>query len=113
MGIVVMEVRGNLLEDERKKLLGKFAFHRKIARVVAGNPPADFQVWVQDELLQEKTTRAKAEHQRLLFARRKATEERRKRRAEEKKWKQEQVKREVAAKEAADKAAAAAADKEV
>merc|ERR1712061_171063 len=60
---VVMEVKGNLLIDERKALLARFTSpnFKKVAQVAMGEPPADFKSYVQELLIKEKTVKAEAE----------------------------------------------------
>jgi len=56
---VVMEVRNNLLASERKSTLDMFDDNfTKVALVVMGEPPEDFQASVHQRLLQEKRDRA-------------------------------------------------------
>mmetsp|Transcript_48803 Transcript_48803/g.111156 ORF Transcript_48803/g.111156 Transcript_48803/m.111156 type:complete len:891 (-) Transcript_48803:33-2705(-) len=87
---VVMEVKGNLLMDERKALLARFnsADFKKVAQVAMGEPPADFKSYVQELMLKEKTVKAEAEAKRKKAeATRKKLEEEKKRKAEEAKKK--------------------------
>merc|ERR1712032_1044423 len=59
MGIV-MEVKSNLLQDDRQKVLERFGapHFKKVAHVVMGEPNADFKQMSLDKLLQEKQAKA-------------------------------------------------------
>eukprot|EP00404_Azadinium_spinosum_P025042 CAMPEP_0180609066 /NCGR_PEP_ID=MMETSP1037_2-20121125/28564_1 /TAXON_ID=632150 /ORGANISM="Azadinium spinosum, Strain 3D9" /LENGTH=905 /DNA_ID=CAMNT_0022628445 /DNA_START=58 /DNA_END=2771 /DNA_ORIENTATION=- len=60
---VVMEVKGNLLAEERKEVLARFAGpdFKKVAHVTMGEPPAEFKSYVQELLLKDKVVKAEAE----------------------------------------------------
>jgi len=108
---VVMEVKGNLLEENRKSLLAQWKdpMFKKIADVVVGKPPAEFKKQVQQAVLkakQEKAEKAwearKAEkvRQRLMAKKKKEAEKAKakalklaKRKAEEAKKKMEEAKK--------------------
>merc|ERR1711920_1201904 len=53
---VVMEVKGNLVKDERRPLLDRFtaSTFKKIAHVVVGEPPVEFKKYSQKLMLQQK-----------------------------------------------------------
>merc|ERR1712039_398674 len=53
---VVMEVKGNLVKDERKPLVERFAAStfKKIACIVVGEPPVEFKKYSQKLMLQQK-----------------------------------------------------------
>jgi len=57
---VVMEVKSNLLANERKELLKKFSYpkYKKVARVVMGEPDSDFKEKVQSKILKDKQNKA-------------------------------------------------------
>jgi len=57
---VVMEVKGNLMEDERKALLSRWKdpMFKKIADVVVGEPTAEYKRRVQDMVLRDKQAKA-------------------------------------------------------
>jgi len=60
---VVMEVRSNLLHEERALLLSKWASSgfRRVAEVMIGEPPASFKSKVQEVLIGEKQAKVDAE----------------------------------------------------
>merc|ERR1712232_1432909 len=53
---VVMEVKGNLLKDDRAQLLGKFAhpWFRRVAKVAIGEPSDNYKSRIYGELLKAK-----------------------------------------------------------
>merc|ERR1712118_175980 len=53
---VVMEVKGNLLAEERKKALAKWDSNtfKKVAVVAMGEPPREFKAKVHEEMLTHK-----------------------------------------------------------
>merc|ERR1740121_869371 len=53
---VIMEVKGNLMEDERKSLLAPFpaSTFKRIATVMIGDPTAEFKKYSQQLLLKQK-----------------------------------------------------------
>merc|ERR1712217_611306 len=53
---IVMEVKGNLMKDERKPLLERFSAStfKKTACVVVGEPPVEFKKYSQKLILQQK-----------------------------------------------------------
>merc|ERR1712113_411324 len=53
---VVMEVKGNLMEDERKELLAHFptSVFKRIAWIVMGEPSAEFKKHSQQLVLKQK-----------------------------------------------------------
>jgi len=105
---VIMEVKNNLLEKSRKRLLDRFSSHefRRVAHVAVGEPPADFKASVLDRTLKEKQANEEA------AAKRRKAEAAKKKLAEEAKKKREadQKKKEAAKKAKAAKAAKAAKD---
>lgn len=60
---VVVDVKGNLLEDARRAATGRFAScdFRKKALVVMGEPPDEFKESVRDAILKEKKAKAAAD----------------------------------------------------
>merc|ERR1712060_803991 len=115
---VVMEVRANLVKDERKELLAKWASSglKRTAAVIMGEPPADIKKRNQDRGLQLKQEAADAafraklaeeNKQRLLEQQKRAMERERKQVEKEMKRKQDEMKRkfeiEMKKKEAMDK----------
>merc|ERR1712107_583690 len=79
---VVMQVKGNLLADERKSALARFPsqYFKRICRVTMGDPSADFTAWVHQKLLAEKQVLAEneAKKKRAEQVRKKAEAERKK-----------------------------------
>eukprot|EP00927_Polykrikos_kofoidii_P065903 TRINITY_DN615_c0_g7_i1.p1 TRINITY_DN615_c0_g7~~TRINITY_DN615_c0_g7_i1.p1 ORF type:complete len:1017 (-),score=207.31 TRINITY_DN615_c0_g7_i1:172-3222(-) len=61
--MVVMEVKGNLMKDERHEFLKRFSMShfRKVAKVLIGEPTRDFKERSNSILLKDKQTRADAE----------------------------------------------------
>merc|ERR1712039_852368 len=53
---IVMEVKGNLMKDERKPLLDRFSAStfKKTACVVVGEPPVEFKKYSQKLILEQK-----------------------------------------------------------
>eukprot|EP00930_Biecheleria_cincta_P017732 TRINITY_DN139_c0_g1_i3.p1 TRINITY_DN139_c0_g1~~TRINITY_DN139_c0_g1_i3.p1 ORF type:complete len:909 (-),score=260.43 TRINITY_DN139_c0_g1_i3:165-2819(-) len=51
---VVMEVRGNLLKEERATSLERWKDFRRVATVLIGEPPKDFQVASREKILKQK-----------------------------------------------------------
>jgi len=104
---VVMHVRGNLLAEERKAMVAKFptSDFRRTAKVMMGEPPAEFRSWVQDQVLEVKRAKAEAEAKRkkVELIRKKQEEDRKKKAEAAKKARIEAAKR---AKEAREKRAA-------
>jgi hypothetical protein len=62
---VIMEVRSNLLKNERKELLRRFGGprFRRVAQVFMGEPPEKHKVRVRGQLLKEKQARLDREFQ--------------------------------------------------
>merc|ERR1711972_400604 len=60
---VVMEVKQNLVQADRKENLKRFSapHFKKIAHVVMGEPSAEYKKFVQQKLLEEKQAKADAE----------------------------------------------------
>eukprot|EP00933_Yihiella_yeosuensis_P046955 TRINITY_DN4258_c0_g1_i1.p1 TRINITY_DN4258_c0_g1~~TRINITY_DN4258_c0_g1_i1.p1 ORF type:complete len:1006 (+),score=337.27 TRINITY_DN4258_c0_g1_i1:69-3086(+) len=104
---IIPEVKGNLMVDERKKILNRFPSHsfKKVVNVVVGEPPAAYKKFVQEVMLKEKQDESDAAFKRKKAeaARKKAEEERQKKREEERKKRAEEIKK---AREAKQKAAA-------
>jgi len=63
--IVYMEVRGNLIEEDRAQALAKFRLpcYKKVAKVLMGEPADDFVQFMHDKLLKEKKVKADLEFQ--------------------------------------------------
>merc|ERR1712216_285852 len=82
---VVMEVKKNLLPEERKKALAMFPSHsfKRICQVRMGEPDDEFKAAVQDSILATKKAKAEAEAKRKRQERdRKKAEDLRKKKAE-------------------------------
>merc|ERR1712087_425816 len=60
---VVMEVKKNLLPEERKKALASFpeTLFKRICQARMGEPDDDFKAGVQDQILAKKKGKAEAE----------------------------------------------------
>lgn len=60
---VIMEVKSNLLSNDRQEVLNRFSapHFKKVAHVVMGEPPKDFKALQLERLLQEKQEKANAE----------------------------------------------------
>merc|ERR1719356_341285 len=86
---IVPELRGNLIEQDRKMLLQKFVGpdFKKTATVIMGEPTAEFKEKVQEIMLAAKQAEANKEKKK------KAQEAERKRALEEKKKKAEEAKK--------------------
>merc|ERR1711920_653198 len=84
---IVPELKANLLADERKEALLKFAPHgfKRTAAVVVGEPTAEYKAKIQELILAEKKEKAIQERKK------KAAEEERKRLIEEKKKKADEA----------------------
>merc|ERR1712066_455692 len=93
---VMMEVKGNLLKDERAEQLKRFkgTEFKKIAKVIVGTPPKEWVEAVHAEILKEKQAKLDAEFEarkkereknKVLEERKKAIEERRKKVEEQRK----------------------------
>merc|ERR1712048_782 len=78
---VVVDVKGNLLADERKAAIARFADSdfKKVAHVLIGEPSADFKKYVQGIVLKDK--QEKADRKKKLEVERKKAEELKKRKA--------------------------------
>mmetsp|Transcript_68387 Transcript_68387/g.196151 ORF Transcript_68387/g.196151 Transcript_68387/m.196151 type:complete len:867 (-) Transcript_68387:47-2647(-) len=61
---VVMEVKQNLIEADRKEILKRFnaPCFKKVAEVTMGEPPADFKKQQQEKLLKDKQEKEDAMH---------------------------------------------------
>merc|ERR1712217_547852 len=109
------EVKGNLLAEQRKATLDRFATNgfRRVAQVVMGEPPAEYKAKVQDKILADKKATAEAEWKKKKAEkeRKKQLEEQRRKIDEERKKRVEAAKKAKEAKEAAEKAAKEAAEK--
>merc|ERR1712113_430624 len=64
---IIMEVKGNLLIEDRKANLGRFmdSEYKKVAHIVMGEPPADYKTGWQEAWLNEKKLKAEAEAKRI------------------------------------------------
>lgn len=105
---VMMEVKGNLLKEERAESLKRFSGpqFKRIAKVVMGDPPKDWMEAVHAEILAEKQSKLDIEYQaRLKEKQRKKIAEERRKKVEEQRKKMEAAKKKVeeAKKEAAKK----------
>lgn len=115
---VIMEVKSNLIADERAEVLKRFNLpkFKKTAMVVMGEPGADFKKKSRDRLLQEKqlkadnewkVKKAQKEQQKALAKRQKELAEMRKKAEEQRKKMVEEALKKKAEAEAAKKAEAA------
>merc|ERR1711998_383818 len=61
---VIMEVKGNLIKDERAKALTKFknAVFKTVAEVILSTPPSSFGKIVQAKVLKAKQDKSDQEH---------------------------------------------------
>merc|ERR1712048_129676 len=84
---VVMELKGNLVADDRAATLKRFSKFETSASVLMGEPNAEYKTLVQELLLTEKKKKAEAEKKK------KAMEAERKRLAEERQKKAEAAKK--------------------
>jgi len=131
---VIMEVKSNLIAEERKEVLERFSapHFKKIAHVVMGEPNPEYKSEQQEKLLQEKRERVTAEwkakkveeerkkalelrQQQLVEQRKKAAEQRKKALEDAKRKREEEMKQKEAeklAKEKAEKGEAAEAEAE-
>merc|ERR1711920_82122 len=110
---VAMEVKKNLLLEERKGMLAKFDGEdfKKVAMVVMGEPPKEFKAKVHAAMLDEKKKKAvevvKKEREDREWKRKQEAEEaewKKKKEAEEAEWKkQEEEKKKAAEGEDGDK----------
>merc|ERR1711904_518885 len=89
----MMEVHANLMKDDREKSLKNFTNFKKVALVVADEPPKAFKQQTQDSILKDKQDAANAEHKKKL-------EEEKRKKAAAKKAKEEAKKKKTADKEA-------------
>jgi len=112
---VVMEVKSNLVAEDRADILKRFSWgkFRRTAMVVMGEPSADFKEKSQERLLQEKQTRAdnewkvkkaQKEQQKALAKRQKELAEMRKKAEEQRKKMVEEALKKKAEEEAKKKA---------
>jgi len=120
---IVMEVKENLVADDRVKNLKKFSHpsYKKVAHVVMGEPASDWKDMQNERLLKVKKEKAEAEwkkrkeekeRQKQLKERQKKLEEMRKKADEEKKKKKEEAEKKKAEEEAKKKQEAAKKKKE-
>merc|ERR1712232_1448802 len=60
---VVMEVKSNLLKDERHSLLKRFTrnSYKRVAHVIMGEPPEDFKAKTHEIMLKEKQDKLEGE----------------------------------------------------
>jgi len=88
---VVMELRANLLQAERKDYLQRFSLpmYKKVAPVLLGEPPEDLKDWAQSCLLRDKEEKAQKEYVAKLAERAGAAEMRLKKLQAEKEGKSE------------------------
>jgi len=79
---VVMAVKGNLIAEDRKAALARFAGNgfTKVAKVIMGESPAEYKDWIQEQMLASKRLKAEAEarKKKAELARKKLEDERRK-----------------------------------
>eukprot|EP00931_Biecheleriopsis_adriatica_P121965 TRINITY_DN969_c0_g3_i1.p1 TRINITY_DN969_c0_g3~~TRINITY_DN969_c0_g3_i1.p1 ORF type:complete len:866 (-),score=253.14 TRINITY_DN969_c0_g3_i1:81-2606(-) len=96
---VVMEVKGNLVAEERAEVLKRFSLSKfkKIATVMMGEPSEEFKEQVQEKILKEKQAKADNEWKvkKAQKAQQKALAKRQKEMAEKKKKQEEQRKKQV------------------
>jgi len=96
---VVMAVKGNLVAEDRKAALQRFAGSRftRVAKVIMGESNDEYKAWIQEQMLAGKRQKAEVE------ARKKKAELARKKLEEERKKKAEAAKKAREAKERAKK----------
>lgn len=93
-----MEVKGNLMKDERMKSLGYFNFpnFKKVAQVIVGEPTLEFKKKTQEQVLMQKqeasdaefkVKKAEEQRKRLMAKRQKDLEKAKKKVEKEKKKK--------------------------
>merc|ERR1711879_79112 len=86
---VVMEVRQNLIPEERAALLKRFpkAHYKRTAKVVMGEPKADFKKVVKDRILKQKQAKEDVIYQKQKYQReqKKLADQKRKEQEEKKK----------------------------
>merc|ERR1712194_792306 len=78
---VVMEVRGNLLKDDRKETLSQFKapLFKRVGLVMVGDPPSDFKAKSQQLMLADKQAASDKAHEvKVLEAKRTRADEKRK-----------------------------------
>eukprot|EP00408_Alexandrium_pacificum_P067235 CAMPEP_0171179032 /NCGR_PEP_ID=MMETSP0790-20130122/13051_1 /TAXON_ID=2925 /ORGANISM="Alexandrium catenella, Strain OF101" /LENGTH=889 /DNA_ID=CAMNT_0011643959 /DNA_START=48 /DNA_END=2714 /DNA_ORIENTATION=+ len=103
---IVMEVKSNLLKEERKELLAKWgaAGFKRTAAVMMGEPPAAFRKYTQEKALKVKqdasdadfrTKKAEEKRKKALEKRQKQIERERKKAAKLTKKKQEALKKKL------------------
>jgi len=114
--LVVMEVKSNLIKEERQALLKKFQHphFNKVAVVVMGSPSEDFKAKTQELMLQEKQEKSdadfkkqQAEEQQKRLAMKRQREMEQQQRRQERAAKRLKRQQDEAAKKAAEAAAAA------
>eukprot|EP00931_Biecheleriopsis_adriatica_P072150 TRINITY_DN461_c0_g1_i1.p1 TRINITY_DN461_c0_g1~~TRINITY_DN461_c0_g1_i1.p1 ORF type:complete len:622 (-),score=217.12 TRINITY_DN461_c0_g1_i1:112-1824(-) len=59
---VVMEVRGNLLQEERVEALARWSSFKRVATIIVGEPPLAFKKESQEMMLKVKQETSDAEH---------------------------------------------------
>ncbi|CAK9102094.1 unnamed protein product [Durusdinium trenchii] len=86
---IIPEVKGNLSAEDRRILLASFPSHcyKKVAKVIIGEPPADYKTFMQQAWLKDKKAKAEAElmRKKAEAARKKEEEAHRKAQEEQKK----------------------------
>lgn len=106
--LLVMDLKANLIQDERKEAVARFADFNKVAVVAMGDPSADYVEKVHADMLAEKKKKAdeaqkkkeKEEERKRLFAEKKRkAEEARKAKLAERKAKEGKKEGEEAAEE--------------
>merc|ERR1712139_241097 len=60
---LVMELKANLIPEERKEAIERFADFKKVAVVAMGAPSADYVAKVHEDMLGEKKAKAEAAKQ--------------------------------------------------
>jgi len=58
---IIMEVKSNLLKEERKELLQRWTDFRRVSKVMVGEPPAQFKQWTQTLILKKRQETADAD----------------------------------------------------
>merc|ERR1719174_774963 len=84
---LVMELKSNLISEERKAAIARFGDFKKVGVVAMGEPSADYTAKVHADMLAEKKKKAEAEQKK------KEKEEERKRLFQEKKRKAEEARK--------------------
>ncbi|KAF4701251.1 hypothetical protein FOZ62_006473, partial [Perkinsus olseni] len=64
--IILVEIKGGLLQEERAKIMSKFSAHKRVARICVGEPDVEYQNYVKDLVRGEIVTAKSAERERKI-----------------------------------------------